>query len=1317
MDQQATQAWDEIPVEELRIAGVLNGGVSLAVWMGGAAHELNRLTRSDPDEPEGATPAGDYRSVLGLARTTAVVDVLAGTSAGGINGGALALAQVNETADLSVLRSLWAEQGRMENLLRKPFQGQPTSLLRGDDYFLPELARAMRSLVSTYKATGRHVDLVMPTTLLSGSTRETPDALGQLMLQSVFGGSFRFEFAPSEQDEATQQAALRDTAGAIALAARSSASFPFAFEATYIPVDDPNHRPDRDVRPDMQAYASWAKPGTNCSRYAVDGGVLANTPTRQALDAIDKRQAHGAVRRVMLLVYPHAPREIQETPGRHDGPPTVIGGAVDLFAALRSQGSLTFVEEIEEHNRRVSAWRSGRVDVLPASGKVEDLYDFVRAGWPSYVGLRRRLAAQSLAKLVAHAGWSYERVRQQAELAQTRPATGLDPNVMPQLPYVPPEPPPHTAALGTPTEWPWGTLVATGVADTAADVLRRALSVATKDEKEDLSAARTRVAELRDLISHVSTVIDEPWDREEARGLAPDLRYWRARLIAFRRAVRPDQPEDDRAALEQFLPDRGNVSLARLRDLIMARNGEQGAALGGAVREIAELLTKLVPTIRSIGSEPRGHAAGLDIWLPVLTDRRLDAEPEESQQRLLMRILALDTATWLVANAESAGTNLPINLVQLSLAVVHDWAAQSTSPDSKAAGMSLARFGGFLKRSWRMNDWTWGRLDAALLLCQVVLDPMRLRRIHTVLGGDPEVEAKRVLGRLGLMYGIPDDESEGVAEQPGYANALTELMSLFDLSLDTPPPSQLPYLAEFAARPLQWRIIIEELPFLAAAVVADNVDGQNERSRGNLFLQQNGPLIQDISDTRMVAAEWRELGARCLTAFDEAGIGREDLTAETGSDAIIQIAANAVGVGITLLDSSQLGIKAIKPFTRSVKGAALLPFWLITGLTRGGSMARALALAGFTLGGVLLALGLLGVLGGWSPAAAGIGGATVLSAFAYSALRTGSLLHGVVLLGAVVPLVAFVVDRRWSDSDARQAVVTVGVVSGVGIGLALLGSLPWPLASPFAELGALRDKLGSQWQRQRKHLVGVLVAIGTAVLAVAALTSPWARDQVWGRLTDSDRWPHWMSDHQLLTAWVAAAVVCIAGGAIAYQRGMGLRVWRRSVAGQASELARVTDPAGVAASWAAVYGAGYLVLALGLWQWIVDRGEPVCHLGRSAGDSTCTPVFTIASVLWLATLAAVLIALAPTLITWEHGRSLRRKLAGDPTLPRLHSDAELVGLLLQRDQAFKYLVKDPTGGLTVRGSRLRQVLEAARFTREQQAMSMTTRSAARSATP
>jgi len=97
--------------EDIRIAVVLNGGVSLAVWMGGVVNEINRLVRSRPDG------SGGYGGLLGLVGATARVDVIAGTSAGGINGALLAYAQVYD-ADLSGLGARWAELGSFEQLLR-----------------------------------------------------------------------------------------------------------------------------------------------------------------------------------------------------------------------------------------------------------------------------------------------------------------------------------------------------------------------------------------------------------------------------------------------------------------------------------------------------------------------------------------------------------------------------------------------------------------------------------------------------------------------------------------------------------------------------------------------------------------------------------------------------------------------------------------------------------------------------------------------------------------------------------------------------------------------------------------------------------------------------------------------------------------------------------------------------------------------------------------------------------------------------------------------------------------------------------------------
>jgi predicted acylesterase/phospholipase RssA len=489
-----------VPVEpeEIRFAVVLNGGVSLAVWMGGAVLELDRLTRS----------TSVYGTLLTMAGCKARADVISGTSAGGINGAALALSQVNANARLDELRGLWAEQGRMEQLLRTPFLGQPVSLLRGDEFFLPRLREALEGLIADHEPTrpeDRPIDLRITTTVLDGVPQPTFDDLGQPLTQYEHRCTFTFrrdhplhgrrgdELQPRDDFRPDD---LRARVAQLALAARSSASFPFAFEPSYVPVNGVVG-PDR---PDMGEFASWAdRSRTDRSRFAVDGGLLANTPTTEALEAIDRMPAGGPVRRVMLLLFPHS-----ELPGDEPAPadpdfvPTTLGTGGRLLAALRNQGAKTYVDKIEEHNRVAASRRGSRDEVLdrladehrrdgPTGLTVPGrLYALVEALHPHYQDLRVRRAARDIAtRQLDVVGsnterWPFERVRQAAESAQRARLNGRE-----GLPYVPPDAPPAVAddLLGR-HGWRWGFTIVDGVAGAVMELTERLLRVIPADQPE-----------------------------------------------------------------------------------------------------------------------------------------------------------------------------------------------------------------------------------------------------------------------------------------------------------------------------------------------------------------------------------------------------------------------------------------------------------------------------------------------------------------------------------------------------------------------------------------------------------------------------------------------------------------------------------------------------------------------------------------------------------------------------------------------------------------------------------------------------------------
>src|SRR4051794_823930 len=118
---------------ELRLALVCYGGVSLAVYMHGITKELHKLVRAsrrfdsdeslDRDNPFGAdeTEWAYYEALRELAAKgsplSVSIDVIAGTSAGGINGVVLAKVLAVDGNEEG-LKKLWLEEADLRKLLR-----------------------------------------------------------------------------------------------------------------------------------------------------------------------------------------------------------------------------------------------------------------------------------------------------------------------------------------------------------------------------------------------------------------------------------------------------------------------------------------------------------------------------------------------------------------------------------------------------------------------------------------------------------------------------------------------------------------------------------------------------------------------------------------------------------------------------------------------------------------------------------------------------------------------------------------------------------------------------------------------------------------------------------------------------------------------------------------------------------------------------------------------------------------------------------------------------------------------------------------------
>jgi patatin-related protein len=148
--------------QEIRFATTMTGGVSLAVWMAGVAREMNLLGQASQWRRAGGTPNGSqlsesslpesskaslklYRALIDLLDIVVDVDILSGTSAGGINAALLALSRV-KGYDLGGLRDLWLDLGALTDLTRDPTDSNTPSLLYGDERMFAVLAEELPKL-------------------------------------------------------------------------------------------------------------------------------------------------------------------------------------------------------------------------------------------------------------------------------------------------------------------------------------------------------------------------------------------------------------------------------------------------------------------------------------------------------------------------------------------------------------------------------------------------------------------------------------------------------------------------------------------------------------------------------------------------------------------------------------------------------------------------------------------------------------------------------------------------------------------------------------------------------------------------------------------------------------------------------------------------------------------------------------------------------------------------------------------------------------------------------------------------------------------
>lgn len=961
--------------QEIRLAVVLNGGVSLAIWISGVTHELNQLVQASRLRTrQGHRDA--YGDLLNVLDADARIDVIAGTSAGGINGGFLSLGLVHG-CDLSGLRTLWQEQGDLGLLLRDPRQPNQPSLLRGD-YFHEQLTKAYGEVWAQQKGeaatSGEAVDLFLTGTLWEGRRSFFADDMGRRITELDHDATFHFTSDPetvAATDDSTDAGDLCSPAvtGQLGRASRCTASFPSAFEPCFVTI--PKEWETVQL-PDGRWSSDAGRANFQLSQFVIDGGILRNKPIRPAIDAIYRQAAGEQVRRILAYVVPD-PGEAATGPGETTvtAVPDAVAVTLGVMTRLRSTDSVAAeLAEIDRRNQDTADRRGARDrlarTLLDAAGPDTGTTDLVRSAYPGYLEVRRADTAQSVARLLLSAPgqppWSQREVAAELlDLARDRD----------DLPFLPPTDV-DAAFSASSGGWRWGQATVRRLGDVVLDVLKRAVWLAPLTDERRTTIVTQRAA-AHEVLKRV-------------RGDRADLdAYWRTTTLP----PRSGQPVATKDELDRLKEDLG-ATATRWRTVGQA---DMTATLKARALALAECLVAAGPVLRSISTT--GH--------PVL-DR---GDAERNRLKALVDLLVPEGAT-----AESVlARMLRLEVVHVAFTGVSDLPEQavdlvqvSSLRKDLITGIQLNHFGAFYRASWRANDWLRGRLDGAQQLVQMLLAPERLRQ----LGLTGAEAADRLKAVAVGPPGTPAHE-ELLAEWNEVADQLVAELTVIEG--DEPLPRTFPMTAERIAHRLCVDLLPTELAALAAAVTGEP-----------------DPVPVGVQWAEPARAQLQRAGARPgPAALDEllAGssvVGRQTIAqeAEQGSDTFARTVSHAAATA-TATVSGVSKPKAVTGLFKALRGYALMLWVLGNFLARNSSTAHNLTSMALGVGGALVALAI--IVPGIPIAVPLVGVVLILAVASIAALQDGGTpLTWRLLLVAVIALAALVGLGVWTLVQSKQGV-------------------------------------------------------------------------------------------------------------------------------------------------------------------------------------------------------------------------------------------------------------------------------------------------------
>ncbi len=765
---------------EVRLAVVLYGGVSLAVYIHGVTREILNLVRASKlsrAAPGSDPPAGDSTAIYcALLRKLSpeldlriVVDLISGASAGGINGVMLGKALAHDlplephrdlwlkNADVTSLSAPGSALGRLTKAALAPLFDQFLIRRFGRQVADPETRAKLRQFIQaqwftppfsgerfagwmldacdamerqagkhgTLLPPGHRLDLFVTLTDYRGHSHRIllhdPPSVDETEHRRII--SFTCRRALS--GEMVSEFASGDVPSLI-FAARATASFPGAFPPATIAEMDRILAGRNRNWPSRQDFIMKKLAGgdpqaaANAGGFFIDGSVVMNKPFSPVIQALGNRPASREVVRRIIYVDPNPHREAAQRGDQ--GTPGFFRTILTAMALIpRNEPIADDLMAIQEWNER--ARRMAEI-LAAADPQVEKLVDeIVDADPDDPPSIDEISRYRSAANEKAHAGAGFAYLSYQ-------------------------------------------TLK-----------LRRLI-----ERLSTLIAALAKIGGAQADEAQVSLLLD--------RMVAPNEDGGTARLVPFLRMF----DVDFRVRRIRFVIRRLNELYRTMEEADLRIQSGSLDALKGALYEVADKLTPRWDT-PCHGPEAAGSAiqiaqAAARYETPTLA---LFAALERSMgliriDRDLDEIISLMGLNYLPPMARRAVTMCYVGFAFYDLITfpILQWtdmdeinevlvdrispADAQGLPGEKVVlkGTALMSFGAFFNRAWREHDYLWGRLNAADRCIDVLISAIGARLAQPI-------DADRL--RLDLFQAILESEAPHLTADPGLIPGIREMLA------------------------------------------------------------------------------------------------------------------------------------------------------------------------------------------------------------------------------------------------------------------------------------------------------------------------------------------------------------------------------------------------------------------------------------------------------------------------------------------------------------------------------------------------------------